>query len=123
PPVPPTYLALIATPAMLSLNVVPQWSERPDLSLHDALPIYDIVSDRRSMSWPGSGPLRLRGAEVVKQVMRIFASARVAVLDNDPDRKSTRLISSHVKISYAVFCLKTIICMPAGPMCARLELA
>src|SRR6266700_7279724 len=23
-----------------------------------------------------------------------------------PDRKSTRLISSHVKISYAVFCLK-----------------
>src|SRR5436309_6196804 len=26
--------------------------------------------------------------------------------DNQPDRKSTRLNSSHVKISYAVFCLK-----------------
>src|SRR5690606_40718640 len=26
--------------------------------------------------------------------------------DRDPDRKSTRLNSSHVKISYAVFCLK-----------------
>src|SRR5690606_42136161 len=26
--------------------------------------------------------------------------------DNDLDRKSTRLNSSHVKISYAVFCLK-----------------
>src|SRR5690606_40607944 len=25
---------------------------------------------------------------------------------HDPDRKSTRLNSSHVKISYAVFCLK-----------------
>src|SRR5690606_14436266 len=30
--------------------------------------------------------------------------ARIAVLDED--RKSTRLNSSHVKISYAVFCLK-----------------
>src|SRR5690349_25082020 len=29
------------------------------------------------------------------------------VVDNDPtDRKSTRLNSSHVEISYAVFCLK-----------------
>src|SRR5207302_3382471 len=27
-------------------------------------------------------------------------------LENDEDRKSTRLNSSHVKISYAVFCLK-----------------
>src|SRR5437868_7761101 len=26
--------------------------------------------------------------------------------DGDPDRKSTRLNSSHVSISYAVFCLK-----------------
>src|SRR5690606_40816010 len=30
----------------------------------------------------------------------------VARLDASPDRKSTRLNSSHVKISYAVFCLK-----------------
>src|SRR5207302_2808265 len=29
-----------------------------------------------------------------------------AVLGSRPDRKSTRLNSSHVKISYAVFCLK-----------------
>src|SRR5207302_2060490 len=28
------------------------------------------------------------------------------ILDYDQDRKSTRLNSSHVKISYAVFCLK-----------------
>src|SRR5699024_11980056 len=28
------------------------------------------------------------------------------VLDRDQDRKSTRLNSSHVSISYAVFCLK-----------------
>src|SRR5690349_22210736 len=29
-----------------------------------------------------------------------------AVLDREEDRKSTRLNSSHVEISYAVFCLK-----------------
>src|SRR5690606_41906445 len=28
------------------------------------------------------------------------------IIDDTPDRKSTRLNSSHVKISYAVFCLK-----------------
>src|SRR5436305_10062916 len=30
-------------------------------------------------------------------------------LDREPDRKSTRLNSSHVRISYAVFCLKKTI--------------
>src|SRR3989442_9884706 len=32
--------------------------------------------------------------------------ARVSVPDSRTDRKSTRLNSSHVRISYAVFCLK-----------------
>src|SRR3712207_8553232 len=32
--------------------------------------------------------------------------ARDGVEDADPDRKSTRLNSSHANISYAVFCLK-----------------
>src|SRR5690554_7689825 len=31
---------------------------------------------------------------------------RIARLAAEPDRKSTRLNSSHVRISYAVFCLK-----------------
>src|SRR5271167_5176400 len=53
------------------------------LSLHDALPI--TSSSRRSgnvarRSWPDTVP--------------------------SSDRKSTRLNSSHVSISYAVFCLK-----------------
>src|SRR5690606_41561856 len=34
------------------------------------------------------------------------AHAAEAALDFSSDRKSTRLNSSHVKISYAVFCLK-----------------
>src|SRR5690349_22400507 len=56
------------------------------LSLHDALPI--LV--RRSVE-PAAEPVRLHqdGAPEDRQ-----------------DRKSTRLNSSHVEISYAVFCLK-----------------
>src|SRR5690606_39563781 len=40
------------------------------------------------------------------QVMRLTAAAIVVRTMQTGDRKSTRLNSSHVKISYAVFCLK-----------------
>src|SRR5436309_9840465 len=44
---------------------------------------------------------------VAHRVRRADALARVVrCLDHRVDRKSTRLNSSHVKISYAVFCLK-----------------
>src|SRR5690349_22533685 len=56
------------------------------LSLHDALPIWRPGCLPR----PGADP-RPHGAGD-------------GVLE--PDRKSTRLNSSHVEISYAVFCLK-----------------
>src|SRR5256885_9455087 len=36
----------------------------------------------------------------------IFGNALMKVWDGDADRKSTRLNSSHLVISYAVFCLK-----------------
>src|SRR5690606_39622316 len=45
------------------------------------------------------GDLEQERATVVAQRQRAAAPQR-------PDRKSTRLNSSHVKISYAVFCLK-----------------
>src|SRR5690606_40415051 len=38
--------------------------------------------------------------------LRAVAHPRAAADDRAGDRKSTRLNSSHVKISYAVFCLK-----------------
>src|SRR5207302_8850585 len=60
------------------------------LSLHDALPIY-LFGARLVAARPGRRARSLQGA----------ASA---VLQTD--RKSTRLNSSHVKSSYAVFCLK-----------------
>src|SRR5690606_41473875 len=69
------------------------------LSLHDALPISDRICDRKSDSDPcrglGGACLGATGARPASPVMR-----------RPEDRKSTRLNSSHVKISYAVFCLK-----------------
>src|SRR5690606_40037422 len=74
------------------------------LSLHDALPI----------SWPPGAttrtPARRRRSHC--SATRRTRSARrrhehpPRPPHPGPDRKSTRLNSSHVKISYAVFCLK-----------------
>src|SRR3712207_7722272 len=44
------------------------------------------------------------GAPVVRAGRREYGRAEISVCD--PDRKSTRLNSSHANISYAVFCLK-----------------
>src|SRR3989442_9641171 len=44
-----------------------------------------------------------RGAHVFRHRRRLNAEPVIVV---DQDRKSTRLNSSHVRISYAVFCLK-----------------
>src|SRR5438067_6003259 len=65
------------------------------LSLHDALPIFTRISRRRPEGRRGGHP-------------RDAAAARSPRRDdlNRRDRKSTRLNSSHVSISYAVFCLK-----------------
>src|SRR5580698_11257551 len=59
------------------------------LSLHDALPVWSW-SRRRESSF------RLRGRS--SPMRRATAGFQ--------DRKSTRLNSSHMSISYAVFCLK-----------------
>src|SRR5690606_41766779 len=93
------------------------------LSLHDALPIF--LGQRRGR---GKGPVALRQAGAGKlagegrgrdtavpparTLARRALSRAASALGVDArtafrlDRKSTRLNSSHVKISYAVFCLK-----------------
>src|SRR3712207_8435105 len=76
------------------------------LSLHDALPISPARPSRpaprtppprsgarRRPCWPPSARERGRGLAQLR-------------LQHLPDRKSTRLNSSHANISYAVFCLK-----------------
>src|SRR5690606_40244351 len=52
--------------------------------------------------WPSAQELHLGAAVHSPVTAREIEAARRA----DRDRKSTRLNSSHVKISYAVFCLK-----------------
>src|SRR5690606_42025499 len=86
------------------------------LSLHDALPI----------SEQGIGEVRLfkpKGVGLKEYHIRVFSPYGQLIWEsrkiedgqpveawdgtyNGQDRKSTRLNSSHVKISYAVFCLK-----------------
>src|SRR5438874_7489874 len=44
--------------------------------------------------------------EDLDSVMQVFHSAKDLDKAREVDRKSTRLNSSHVEISYAVFCLK-----------------
>src|SRR5690554_7731617 len=65
------------------------------LSLHDALPI--CAGDRaRLVGHPDSD----------RQVQRPTGGTHGRAPAPGADRKSTRLNSSHVRISYAVFCLK-----------------
>src|SRR5437773_8950604 len=59
------------------------------LSLHDALPIFQ--SSLRRQEWNRRSTPELRKTWYLEHVL---------------DRKSTRLNSSHITISYAVFCLK-----------------
>src|SRR3970282_2516848 len=58
------------------------------LPLHDALPIFQIVAEGGNVFVDRSNPP--------------FLAGRIRL----EDRKSTRLNSSHITISYAVFCLK-----------------
>src|SRR5207249_10304306 len=81
------------------------------LSLHDALPIWL----RRRRSGPGLGGLGAsrgrRRVRLHRHAHRVLNAHGVDGGYRSPllaplDRKSTRLNSSHVSISYAVFCLK-----------------
>src|SRR5690606_41271096 len=73
------------------------------LSLHDALPICETAgsSARRTQRQP-AGDRSGSGRELPRLRSVGPASGHRPL----QDRKSTRLNSSHVKISYAVFCLK-----------------
>src|SRR5690349_23184699 len=82
------------------------------LSLHDALPISRV---ELSIDRPPRGSLLCTKASRTRHLRRLratqagvvrFCSTELNSLFAVTDRKSTRLNSSHVEISYAVFCLK-----------------
>src|SRR5699024_12557051 len=106
------FLCLILyIPTLLSLTFLfttPATSDIYTLSLHDALPI-SLVPKFIELVEQSSDNNRV--ALVVDMRSRLFFNEINSVLDQidaspNIDRKSTRLNSSHVSISYAVFCLK-----------------
>src|SRR5437868_15237318 len=84
----------------------PPTTEIYTLSLHDALPIY------RGIRAVGHRHGAAAGAREERRGLQGSGRAGSAIPERPPlsraprDRKSTRLNSSHVSISYAVFCLK-----------------
>src|SRR5690625_6041615 len=88
------------------------------LSLHDALPISGLEADAES-AFAGRRELRaeahLHGGLDLATDDPTHRRGRLVDAQRPADRKSTRLNSSHVAISYAVFCLKkkikTLFCL------------
>src|SRR5438874_10350318 len=78
----------------------PSTTEIYTLSLHDALPIYFMPvtseEEKKRRLWPEH--------EIIRQIR--CDEGKTSIVVDFEDRKSTRLNSSHVEISYAVFCLK-----------------
>src|SRR5690606_41671534 len=102
------------------LSQAPAPSEFYALSLHDALPISGswavspVQSPQRAGAWLSSQPREAAAQTSVRSVptagsqLPSAKGTQLLPISWRPaaDRKSTRLNSSHVKISYAVFCLK-----------------
>src|SRR3989475_4216176 len=86
------------------------------LSLHDALPISSLLRKSSSRCHTASRRASRRSASTPPSIASArSASTRESSISPiappsprapNPDRKSTRLNSSHSQISYAVFCLK-----------------
>src|SRR5690606_40117855 len=104
--------SILALSAAVSSAAAPTASST--LSLHDALPIFKYTPEHGGIVVA----VRREGAAAVFEVRdsgigipddekdQVFQRFYRVGKSRSLDRKSTRLNSSHVKISYAVFCLK-----------------
>src|SRR5207253_9033868 len=99
----------------------PPTTKNYPLSLHDALPIYEVIGvmNVQTVEQRDFGREEIDFLQTIaNQVAGIIEKGRLqresdrklrevsALFEVSKDRKSTRLNSSHVAISYAVFCLK-----------------
>src|SRR5699024_12803372 len=103
----------IRRPLLVSITRATSLTPPYTLSLHDALPIWreSVLcflspitirwEKKESAKWLLSVPRHSSGRRD-----RWSCCAWVIHSSSDADRKSTRLNSSHVSMSYAVFCLK-----------------
>src|SRR5690625_5788484 len=82
----------------------PATSEIYTLSLHDALPICSLEPPFDSKLLQDTSVKGTKAEQTSTTVLN--ARSRNRNQQDGGDRKSTRLNSSHVAISYAVFCLK-----------------
>src|SRR5256885_12342519 len=78
----------------------PATTEIYTLPLHDALPISSVPAP------PGVTAKPAPAAPPVAKPVASAAAPAAGLATGGADRKSTRLNSSHLVISYAVFCLK-----------------
>src|SRR5690625_7041911 len=85
----------------LFTDPAPTWTYT--LSLHDALPIFSVDAVPPAMAVGTAVLIVAIYVAGSRSALRRGAADRSAETE---DRKSTRLNSSHVAISYAVFCLK-----------------
>src|SRR5439155_19962111 len=104
------YVTCVILPSIFFFTA-PATPEIYTLSLHDALPISTRLGDqqRHSRLVAGRDDKNPRSAGGCDQVAHQPRRSPIAFQNPFPeflDRKSTRLNSSHVAISYAVFCLK-----------------
>src|SRR3712207_9001133 len=90
----------------LMIRLLPRSTLLPYTTLfRSAEPADGVDGDRRTGDAHPGQPARLRVA-----AGRVDLHAERRPSQQDGDRKSTRLNSSHANISYAVFCLKKKVC-------------
>src|SRR5437870_683398 len=94
------HLPLIAAPDSIWPKIETALLQQPD-----ALPIDHPTRDARVGTPVGRASDRLPLARYLKPGLAFAAGLALLFLAGALDRKSTRLNSSHVAISYAVFCL------------------
>src|SRR3712207_7209003 len=92
----------------------PATTEICTLSLHDALPIFGIGREGGEALPHGLVAAQRRGRRGRDHgaVGRQRLGYGLVTVIERPDRKSTRLNSSHANISYALFCLKKTTIFP-----------
>src|SRR3712207_8739473 len=79
------------------------------LSLHDALPIYGvplIIPPLYHEIITATITVEREAGALFRAQRQLEQALQTVEASHAPDRKSTRLNSSHANISYAVFCLK-----------------
>src|SRR5699024_11467515 len=105
----PPYPSLLVFRLSLSFSLLLTHPAPPalyPLSLHDALP---ISSPSSAPSVPATRKMQIRSSIICTPstvLMNTSKHPAWIIQSSVRDRKSTRLNSSHVSISYAVFCLK-----------------